>query len=161
MRRGDRNENHREARERRHHHGERVSRQAGRGGVAEGPERPGTGQGGSEGDRNERFLRTCPRGQLPDDERQWTLDTDRFRLHRRGAVVINPVTGGLATEGEIRRDLDYWRRFLLTYRSMDKESGGMPAVAEAVVLLENALKDVDKASTDASYEFLKRNQSIH
>jgi hypothetical protein len=75
--------------------------------------------------------------------------------------VINPVTGGLATESEIRRDLDYWRRFLLTYRSMDKESGGMPAVAEAVVLLENALKDVDKASTDASYEFLKRNQSIH
>lgn len=75
--------------------------------------------------------------------------------------MINPVTGGSATESEIRRDLDYWRRFLLTYRTLDRETGGAPAIAEAIVSLENALKEANKSSTDAGYEFLKKNQAVN
>lgn len=75
--------------------------------------------------------------------------------------MINPVSGGSATEAKIRIHLDELRRQFEAYRTLDRVTGGIATVAESILALEKVLKDDPMAHSDAEYDFLRKNQTVH
>jgi hypothetical protein len=74
--------------------------------------------------------------------------------------MINPTTGGYAPESELRFDLDKWRIYLESYRTLDRLTGGLSTVTQNIIELERALDSTDTSESDATYDFLRRNGQV-
>lgn len=76
--------------------------------------------------------------------------------------MIDPVTGGYATEAEIRIHLDKLRALYMSYHTLDRQSGGLFLLSDNIRQLELVLKGTSSMSSlrDAQHEFLKRNSAV-
>lgn len=76
--------------------------------------------------------------------------------------MIDPVSGGIATEAEVRAHLQQLRIWAEAYLTLDRETGGLYTLTQAILQLERALadsrgiQDVDAAA----FEFLRKNQQV-
>lgn len=78
--------------------------------------------------------------------------------------MIDPVTGGYATEDEIQHHLTKLRGYLMSYLTLDRETGGLWHLGENIRQLELtlALKGIVPMTrpSDAHYEFMRRHSGV-
>jgi hypothetical protein len=76
--------------------------------------------------------------------------------------MINPATGGYASEAEIRIELGTQRIHLEAYKHMDAATGGPSAIAQRIIELERVLEPKSEETTleDATYDFLRKNPQV-
>lgn len=74
--------------------------------------------------------------------------------------MINPVTGGAASEPEIRAHLHQLRGLAESYNSLDRETGGLYRLGQSIQQLEKVLGEGDFLPADAEFIFLQRNATV-